>query len=394
MCSHLKVTFTFYKSNGTKLKESVIYIHIPFCDHKCIYCDFYSIITEDNILPYLNSLKKEIDYYSNFYSPDRIYTSIYFGGGTPSLMQPEYISEIISTIKKLYNVSDNAEITLETNPGTVDKEKLKSFYNIGINRISIGIQSFNEDELKFLTRIHDKETAIKTVLDASEIGFKNISIDLIFNLPGQTKEKWISNLNIAVQLPITHISAYSLILERGTILNKMVIDGKVKIQDDDYDADLYEMCLNFLGEKNFQQYEVSNFARPGFECRHNNAYWRYKDYLSFGTSSHSFVNGKRWWNYSSLKRYISEIEKNNHAVANSEYINKEQMLDEYIMLALRSKGLDLNEFRNIFGEDWLKINLDYLTKLMNKKFLIIDDKYIRLTKSGYAVCDEIISNIL
>ena len=376
------------------MKESALYIHIPFCDHKCIYCDFYSIITKDNILPYLNSLKKEIEFYSDQYSADRIFTSIYFGGGTPSLMQPEYISEIISTIKKFYAVSDNAEITLETNPGTVDKQKLRLFHNVGINRISIGIQSFDENELKFLTRIHDKETALRTVDYANEAGFKNINIDLIFNLPDQTKEKWKSNLNIAVQLPITHISAYSLILERGTILNKMVIDGKIKIQDSDYDADLYEICLDFLEDNLFIQYEVSNFAKEGFECIHNNAYWRYKDYLSFGTSAHSFINGKRWWNYSSLKKYLSEMEKKNYAAANFEYINKKQMLNEYIMLALRSKGINISEFRDIFGENWLKINADYLSELKNKNFILFNDKYIRLTKSGYALCDEILSNIL
>ena len=376
------------------MKESALYIHIPFCDHKCIYCDFYSIITKDNILPYLNSLKKEIEFYSDQYSADRIFTSIYFGGGTPSLMQPEYISEIISTIKKFYAVSNNAEITLETNPGTVDKQKLRLFHNVGINRISIGIQSFDENELKFLTRIHDKETALRTVDYANEAGFKNINIDLIFNLPDQTKEKWKSNLNIAVQLPITHISAYSLILERGTILNKMVIDGKIKIQNSDYDADLYEICLDFLEDNLFIQYEVSNFAKEGFECIHNNAYWRYKDYLSFGTSAHSFINGKRWWNYSSLKKYLSEMEKKNYAAANFEYINKKQMLNEYIMLALRSKGINISEFRDIFGENWLKINADYLSELKNKNFILFNDKYIRLTKSGYALCDEILSNIL
>jgi len=376
------------------LKESALYIHIPFCDHKCIYCDFYSIITEDNILPYLNSLKKEIEYYSDPYSANRVFNSIYFGGGTPSLMQPEYIAEIISTLKSSYNVSDNAEITLETNPGTVNSKKLKSFYNYGINRISIGIQSFNEKELKFLTRIHDNETALKTVHDAAGAGFNNINVDLIFNLPGQTKEIWKSNLSIAVKLPITHISAYSLILERGTILNKMIIDGKVKIRDDDYDAELYEMCLNFLEENNFRQYEVSNFAKEGFECIHNNAYWKYKEYLSFGTSSHSFMDRKRWWNYSSLKRYISEIEITNHAVANFELISKKQMLDEYIMLALRSKGLNVNEFRNMFGDDWLKDKSDYLSQLKDRKFILITDDFIRLTKSGYALCDEILSNIL
>ncbi len=376
------------------MKESALYIHIPFCDHKCIYCDFYSIITEDNILPYLNSLKKEIEYYSNYYSFDRIYTSIYFGGGTPSLMEPEYIYDIISVINEFYNISDTAEITLETNPGTVDQKKLRAFYNIGINRISIGIQSFDENELKFLTRIHSRDTAIKTVYDAHEAGFNNINIDLIFNLPGQTKDKWRSNLNFAVQLPVTHISAYSLILERGTILNKMVIDGKVKIQDDDYDADLYEICLDFLEENNFKQYEVSNFAKDGFECIHNNAYWRYKDYLSFGTSSHSFVNGKRWWNYSSLKKYISEIKNNNNAVANFEYITKKQKLDEYIMLAIRSKGLNVKEFRNMFGEDWLRTNSSYLTKLKENNFILINEGIIKLTKSGYALCDEILGNIL
>ncbi len=376
------------------MKESALYIHIPFCDHKCIYCDFYSIITEDNILPYLNSLKKEIEYYSDLYSADRIFTSIYFGGGTPSLMQPEYISEIISTINKFYVVADNAEITLETNPGTINRDKLNTFYNYGINRISIGIQSFNESELKFLTRVHNKENALKTVHDAAEAGFNNINVDLIFNLPGQTKEIWESNLSLAVKLPITHISAYSLILERGTILNKMVIDGKVKIQDDDYDADLYEICLDFMEENNFNQYEVSNFAKERFECIHNNAYWRYKDYLSFGTSSHSYMNGKRWWNYSSLKRYIYEIEINNNAVANFENINKKQMLDEYIMLALRSKGLNVNEFRNMFGDNWLKDKSGYLSQLRDKKFILITDDYIRLTKSGYALCDEILSNIL
>ena len=376
------------------MKESALYIHIPFCDHKCIYCDFYSIITEDNILPYLNSLKKEIEYYSGLYSADRIFTSIYFGGGTPSLMRPEYISEIISTIKNFFNLSDNAEITLETNPGTVNREKLKTFYNYGINRISIGIQSFNENELKFLTRIHDKDTALKTVYYAADSGFKNINVDMIFNLPGQTKEIWKSNLSIAVKLPISHISAYSLILERGTILNKMVIDGKVKIQDDDYDADLYEMCLIYLEENDFKQYEVSNFAKEGFECIHNNAYWRYKNYLSFGTSAHSFMDGKRWWNYSSLKRYINEIKYKNHAVANFEYINKNQMLDEYIMLALRSKGLDIEEFKNMFGDNWLKNKSDYLSQLKDKKFILITDDCISLTKSGYALCDEILSNLL
>jgi len=376
------------------LKDSALYIHIPFCDHKCIYCDFYSIITSDNISTFLKSLKKEIEYFSRLYSKDRIFTSVFFGGGTPSLMQPEYLKEILNHLKKYFNVDENAEVTMETNPGTVDKEKLKMFRDAGINRISIGIQSFDEDELKFLTRIHDKKTAIQTVTDAEEVGFENISVDLIFNLPNQTKEKWIKNLETANKLPIKHISTYSLILERGTILNKMVLDGNVKMQDEDYDADLYETTIDFLLSNGYYQYEVSNFTKSGYECVHNNSYWRYKDYLSFGTSSHSFVNGKRWWNYSSLKKYISEIELNNHAIMNSENINDEQMHDEYVMLALRSSGLNINDYKKKFSDDWIKRNNSYFELLKNEQHLIIDSNWIKLTSKGYAVCDEILKNIL
>ena len=376
------------------MKESALYVHVPFCDHKCIYCDFYSIITSDNIKPFLSSIIKEIEYYSGFYSNGRIFTSIYFGGGTPSLMERGYLGEIINSLRNNYNVSDDAEITMETNPGTVDKEKLKSFKETDINRISIGIQSFYDDDLKFLTRIHDKKTAIETVNNAKEVGFDNISVDLIFNLPGQTKEKWKENLETAVKLPVKHLSAYSLILERGTILNKMVLDRKVNMQDDDHDADLYEMTIDFMEKNGFIQYEVSNFTLPGYECRHNNAYWRYRDYLSFGTSAHSFVDGKRWWNYSSLKRYISEIDKNSCAVAASENINKEQQFNEYIMLALRSSGLDLKEFKNMFGTNWINEKYTYIKKLMKHNLVTLDEKYLRLTKNGYAVCDEILKEIL
>ena len=171
--------------------KTACYIHIPFCDHKCIYCDFYSIITTDNIQSFLKCLKKEISYYAEKHSADRALISIFFGGGTPSLMEPDYISEILESIKKSFKVTNDAEISLETNPRTVSLEKLKMFRDAGINRVSVGIQSFDNSDLKFLTRIHNSETAIKTINDAAEAGFKNISLDLIFNLPGQTKKKWV-----------------------------------------------------------------------------------------------------------------------------------------------------------------------------------------------------------
>lgn len=373
------------------MKDSALYIHIPFCDHKCIYCDFYSIITTDNISPFLTSLKKEIDYYSEFYSQDRYFTSIYFGGGTPSLMEPEYIRDIINHLKKRFSISGSAEITLEANPGTIDKNKLKAFLNAGINRISIGIQSFNQDELKFLTRIHNSSAAINTTIDAFYAGFENISVDLIFNLPGQTKEKWLSNLKTVSQLPVKHISTYSLILESGTILNKMVLDGKIEMENEDCDAELYEMTIDFMESQGFIQYEVSNFSMAGFECIHNKAYWESRDYISFGPSAHSFVNGKRWWNFSSLRRYISEIENNYKAVSGYEVVTNEQFFVEYIMLSLRSKGIYIPDLYSRFGDDWINSKQDYLFKLQQNKFIMMNQEYIRLTKNGYALCDEILS---
>lgn len=374
-------------------KNSALYVHIPFCDHKCIYCDFYSIITKDSFDAFLNSLKREIYFYAKKYSAGKTFSSIFFGGGTPSLMSAEYICEIINSLKENFSVNDDAEITLETNPGTVNRNKFKDFRKAGINRISIGIQSFDEQELKFLTRIHNKEKAIATVYQAVEAGFENISIDLIFNLPGQSKEKWINNLNQALALPVKHISAYSLILERGTILNKMVLDGKVKMQDEDYDADLYEITIDTLTKSGFHQYEVSNFTKPGFECVHNNTYWHYRDYISFGTSAHSFVKGERWWNYSSLKKYISEVELNGSAKAGGEILSSLDSLNEYFMLALRSDGVSIDEFRSLFGDSWLNSKMKYFKELENYSFLKITDQKISLTKKGYLICDEILEKL-
>ncbi len=376
------------------MKESAIYVHIPFCDHKCIYCDFYSIVTKDNVSNYLGTLTKEIIIYAKEFSEGRVYKSIFFGGGTPSLMEPDYLKDIISCIKNYYTVSDDAEVTIETNPGTVDKNKLSEFIKSGFNRISIGVQSFIDEELKFLTRIHDKDLAINTIENAASVGFENINLDLIFNLPGQSVKNWMYNLETAVKLPVKHISAYSLILEQGTILNKMVLDGRIELQDSDYDAEIYNITMEFLNKNGFIQYEVSNYAKPGFECRHNKAYWQYKDYLSFGTSAHSFVNGKRWWNYSSLKQYIHNINDLGKAVANFEILTQKQMLNEYVMLALRSDGLNLVNLKERFGEDWLNSTMSTLKMLERKGLLIFQKDLIRLTQKGYSLCDKILEKIL
>ncbi len=376
------------------MKESGLYIHVPFCEHKCIYCDFYSIITTGKVRDYIDALKREITYYQPLYSESRFFSSIFFGGGTPSILAPDLIAEIIGALYQSYTISGDAEITMETNPGTVDESKLRAFKLAGINRVSVGIQSFNDADLKFLTRVHDSQTAINTIHTLRECGFENINLDLIFNLPGQTLEAWTKNLEEAVKLPVQHISAYSLILERGTILYKMQVEKKVVISDDDFDAELYRETISFLSDNGFEQYEVSNFAKPGYQCRHNNHYWQYRDYLSFGTSAHSFMNGKRWWNNSALTFYLRSMKNTGHARSGEEIITPDEMHDEYIMLALRNSGIDTNDYISKFGSGWLIAKQPEFDKLLSAGFMKNTEGRLQMTASGYAVCDEIIKRLL
>ena len=306
-------------------------------------------------------------------------------------MEPEYIGEIINSVKENFFVTDDAEITLETNPGTVNKKKFIGFRSVGINRISIGIQSFNDAELKFLTRIHDSSLAEKTVFTAYDAGFVNISIDLIFNLPKQSNEIWSKSLERAIALPIKHISAYSLILEPGTILNKMVIDRKVTIQDDLIDAELYEFTIDLLERHGFMQYEVSNFVKGDFESIHNNVYWHYKDYLGLGTSSHSFMDKKRWWNFKGLTFYLNAVQESGHAKAGEELLTEDQMIQEYVMLALRSSGLNFDKLNASFGPEWLMHNENELNRMIRDGFVVKENNGIKLTKKGYLFCDEILT---
>lgn len=315
-------------------------------------------------------------------------------------MEPEYLGSIISHLKSKFQISEDAEITMETNPGTVSFDKLKRFREQGINRISIGIQSFDKKDLKFLTRIHTGEAAVQTVHDAYEAGFRDISIDLIFNLPGQTKRKWKKNLEIATSLPITHISAYSLILEKGTILNKMVLKGEVEMQDVEIDSQLYEITMDFLAEKGFEHYEVSNYCKPGYECKHNKIYWDCLNYLSFGTSAHSYMDGKRWWNFSALTIYNTAVMNKNYAIAGSEELTQHDLYEEYIMLGLRSKGLKFKRgeknpgLLGIGSEAWYMERKQIINQLVAAGKMVIDGDWLKLTRDGFLVCDEIVERLL
>ena len=374
------------------MKELACYIHVPFCKHKCIYCDFYSVIKFQNVDNYIESLKIEIEYYAKKFSKTHKIKTVFWGGGTPSILEPKIINEILMMLNDKFRFSKNAEITLEANPGSLNFNKLQELKLAGINRLSVGVQSFNNKDLEYLTRIHKSEEAYEIINKAKEAGINNISLDLIFNLPKQTKKKWLKNLDIATSLPINHISCYSLIVEPGTILNKQILDGKVKLNDEDYDADLYQITIDYLNKKGFEQYEVSNFAKKGYRSQHNLFYWEYKDYLGLGPSAHSLVNGVRWSNYTSLSYYLEAIKNNNNAQMSIETLTPKQKLEEFIIMGLRATGINLKKLK-LIAPNWIDENYRTLSFLEQKGYIIITDDSIKLTSLGYPICDEILLNL-
>jgi oxygen-independent coproporphyrinogen-3 oxidase len=341
---------------------------------------------------FLFALKTEIELRAEdqrFHEP---YETIFFGGGTPSLIHPSEIEKILNLLASRFAIQTNAEITLEANPGTVDLEKLKAFRSAGINRISMGIQSFHDEDLNFLTRIHTASEAKQCVRDCIAAGFENVSFDLIFSLPHQTLAKWKSNLEQAVELQPEHISCYSLIIESDTPLFRMVQSNQVTPIDSERDADLYEFTINFLTSHGYEQYEVSNFAKsgkPNFKCRHNLNYWNHTHYLGLGPSAHSFWKNERWWNISDLTAYIRQLDERTLPLAGGEHLTKTQFIEEAIFLGLRSEGIDLLRMKERFGSDVITEHQSTIQNLLNDGLVQIENHRLRLTSKGYLLCDEI-----
>lgn len=375
------------------MKEVSIYIHIPFCHHKCVYCDFYSIINNKNVIPYFKAIEQEIRYFSEIYKNEASISTIFFGGGTPSMIEPVYIGKIIKQISNSFSVQDDVEITLESNPGTLNRRKLEELLAIGINRLSIGVQSFDNEDLQFLTRIHNSSEAIDSVITAGKTGFTNINIDLMFSLPSQTFDIWKQNLQTAVELPVNHISAYSLTLESGTPLFFKAKKGLFPLTSIEHDADNYEYCMEFLAGKGFEQYEVSNFAKKGKECKHNINYWSHKNYLGFGPSAHSFWEDTRWANYSALSFYLASVSKKKNAIMNEEVLTPTQMYNERVFLGLRSNGINLKRFEEEFEINIYESEKRFFDDLIKNKFIVITDDNLKLTSKGYLICDEICSQL-
>lgn len=322
-----------------------LYVHVPFCISKCVYCDFYSITTIESIPQWLEAIEKEMTFY---YSTFPRFDSLFIGGGTPSLLQEYYLSTLYSALRSHFSFEGNSEITIEVNPDDVDEKRLDLFHSCGINRISFGIQSFVDRELVFLRRRHTSAQAKQAIEAAIEAGFSNISLDLIYGIPGQTNKDWIATLEQAVSFKAHHISCYQLTSEGETPLKIMITNGVIHLPPDSRTADFFLLTSRFLKSYGYIHYEVSNFAaEPNLFCFHNTKYWNHTPYLGLGPSAHSFDGKKRWWNHKSLDKYCSLLSEGEPPVEEFEILSLEQLQMERIYLGLRTYiGTDLRVPKN------------------------------------------------
>ena len=367
-----------------------LYLHIPFCEKKCSYCDFYSIESTEHIQRFVETLKREIDLRAATYD-GTAFTSVFFGGGTPSLLHPDEIMVITTLLRSHFVFSDDCEWTMECNPGTVTLERLEGYRRSGINRLSFGVQSFQPAELEFLDRIHDADQAAVSMHLARRAGFDNVNMDLMFAVPGQTIETLRDNLRRMIELQPDHISAYSLIYEHGTPLYADLLKGRVTPLPEEVDAEMYHLVISTLRQHGYHQYEVSNFARPGRECRHNLTYWHGEPYLSVGPSAHGFLGTTRYWNYRSLSAWTDHVMKGALPEANHEHLSASDLLTEHVFLHLRADGLRLAEVQRRFGLDVRQRLQPDLTYWIEAGFVNDHNDVLSLTAEGYRVCDEISS---
>ena len=367
-----------------------IYVHVPFCRQKCAYCDFASFAGKEGLWQrYFDALAGEIDAWKDELRV-REARSIFLGGGTPSLVPEEYIAGVLAQLRQRIAFAPDIEITLEANPGTVTVEKLQAYRAAGINRLSFGVQSFDADLLKALGRIHNPDEARAAVTMARAAGFENISIDLMYALPGQGMDAWLDTLKAAVELPLKHISAYSLIVEEGTAMHRWVQEGRAVIPDDDTVNEMQRLAVHFLQKHGFERYEISNYARPGFESRHNCTYWLGGEYLGLGSAAHSLMNNTRFGNAPGVEDYIAGarmLEKTRRS--------GDDCREEMIMLSTRMvKGLDLARWQREFHEDFLQTHAQAVRKLLNYGLIEIEENHLRLTAMGLELQDSVVLELM
>ncbi len=371
-----------------------IYVHIPFCKKKCKYCDFISFSCDEEIYTkYVEALINEIKNTSkNIISSIHEVSTIYIGGGTPSLIDSKYIEEIIETIYQNIRVAGNAEITIEVNPGTVTREKLETYKKLGINRLSIGLQTTDNELLSLIGRIHTYEEFLDTYNMAREIGFTNINVDLMLALPTQTEKMLVDSLLKVINLNPNHISLYSLILEEGTVLEKEIEDGKYKLVDEELERKMYHKTKNILEKNGYNHYEISNFAKKGFESKHNLDCWDQREYLGFGLAAHSYYRNKRFSNTNDLDEYINNISKFNFTknVEVHELQDREAKAKEFMLLGLRKiNGVSISEFERRFRVHPLFYFRFEISRLDEEGLLEVELDDIRLTKKGLDLANQV-----
>lgn len=372
---------------------SGLYIHIPFCAKRCLYCDFFSNTEMKYKESYINAVIRELELRKAYTGGEPIET-IYFGGGTPSQLQAKDFDRIFNAIYRLFDVSHCGEITLEANPDDMTPEYVSSLRTLPFNRISMGVQSFKEEDLRFLNRRHNRQQALQAVALCKENGLSNISIDLIYGLPGQTQKEWEANIDQAIQLDIPHISAYHLIYEEGTALYKLKEAGKISPVDEEVSVALFTSLIDRLTASGYLHYEISNFARPGMISRHNSSYWTGKKYIGIGPSAHSYNGENRQWNVSSLPEYLRGVE-NGSPETEVETLDINTRYNDYIITGLRTMwGIQLDEIQQQFGKDKLIYCQKQAAPYINRGLLIQKEGVITLSGEGIFISDGIMSDLL
>lgn len=382
------------------MKEIGIYVHIPFCKRKCFYCDFVSYDNKrERIRQYIDTVIEEIEDTASSFTKEHIVNTIYFGGGTPSLLDSRYIKTVLEVLRKNFNISSGVEITLELNPGTIDEEKLKTYQMCGINRLSIGLQTSNDRLLESIGRIHTYSEFLSAYNLSRRMGFNNINVDLMFGLPNETLEDVKKDVENIIELNPEHISTYSLIVEEGTLLEKMLKDSEekakiieieaikenkdisngFKLPDEDTEREMYWFINEVLEKNGYRQYEISNFSKIGYESRHNTDTWRQKEYLGFGAAAHGYLDGIRYSNKKILSEYMFSFRGKNI----EEKLDREKLAKEHMMLGLRMiDGVSISEFERKFSFNPLVYFRFEISKLVDEGLLEIDLDSIKLTKKG------------
>ncbi|PID94689.1 MAG: coproporphyrinogen III oxidase [Bacteroidales bacterium] len=371
----------------------MLYIHIPFCKSRCIYCNFFSSISLMGKKKYVDAICSELEQRSNYLNSN-ILDTIYLGGGTPSLLEYDDLKMIFAKISEIFTISHNAEITLECNPDDINTKFISQIKQLPINRISLGVQSFDDEELLFLKRRHSAAEAKQSVRLLQKSGFKNISIDLMYSLPKQTNKSWYNSLSEALTLDIQHISAYSLTYEKNTKLYRMLKQKEIESSNDNDSLEFFRTLRHRLLENGFEHYEISNFARTDFHSRHNSGYWQNKQYLGIGASAHSYNGYQRCWNIPNIEKYCNGIFSHNPNIER-EVLSDKERYNETIFLSLRTmKGIDLSHLEAIFGKEKLKLCINDAKKYIENSLLENVNNHLRLTEKGIFLSDGIMSDFM